>query len=623
MCGFIGTISKKGRRFPENTLREMTGIIAHRGPDDDGFFFHEEWLALGFRRLSIIDLSPKGHQPMLSHDGRYAIVFNGEIYNYCEIRNELEKENYPFQSHTDTEVILAAYQRWGRKCVAKFNGMFAFMIADLKERTVFISRDPLGIKPLFCFEDSDYYIFCSEIKSLLPYSALNPDFDSLKEYLVFRSIIGRKTLFKNVSSLQEGHYKEYRNGTWTESEYFSLSSTLRPVYGKSFEESCDEVETALKESVRIHLRSDVELGVQLSGGVDSSLLTAMASRQTGKKFHTFSISFGKSAHDESEYQKRVSSRYGTEHHDFEADENCFCDLLPKSIWHYEHPLNDPNSVFTLYLTQKARKFVTVMLAGEGADESFLGYSRFYPSAIKSLKRRTFLYRHPALREILYNLTGRKIFNITRYNPAMYVLSYSDLNLTDKLLNGVDMSFCPGRAEMIRKAGGNVLNEAILQDQSCDLPQWFWRSDRLGMASSMEIRVPFCTVPMFTLANSIPYDKHMYDGERKAVLKKIAEKYIDKDQIYRKKIGFGTPIDYWLSGSGPYGKMYSETVESESFKSRDFIDHKFFNQILTSHRNGSYHERNIGFLWTHFNLELWYRIFFEGGWKNFGKIESRI
>ncbi|HCE45622.1 MAG TPA: asparagine synthase (glutamine-hydrolyzing) [Lentisphaeria bacterium] len=614
MCGFVGIISKNGRHFPEKTLREMTGIITHRGPDDEGFFFQDDWLALGFRRLSIIDLSPKGHQPMLSHDRRYAIVFNGEIYNYCEIRKELEKENYPFQSHTDTEVILAAYQRWGGKCLSKFVGMFSFVIADLKERTVFIARDPLGIKPLFYYEDADHYIFCSEVKSLLPYCTLSPNFDSLKEYLVFRSLIGKNTLFKNVFNLKEGHCMEFRNGRMVETEYFDLASTLKPDYGKSFEQTCDEVESTLQESIRIHLRSDVELGVQLSGGVDSSLITAMASRQTGKKFHSFSISFGNSAHDESEYQKRVSSRYGTEHHDFEADENCFCDLLPKSIWHYEHPLNDPNSVFTLYLTQKARKFITVMLAGEGADEAFLGYSRFYPSAIKSLRRRTFLYRHPALRETLYKVTGKKIFNVTRYNPAMYVLSYSDLNITDKILKGDDMSYCPGRAEWLRKACGDVLNEAMLQDQACDLPQWFWRSDRLGMASSMEIRVPFCTVPMFKLANTIPYEKRVYNGERKAVLKKIAEKYIDNDQIYRKKIGFGTPIDSWLSGEGPYSRMFSETVGSASFKSRDFIDHGFFSQILSSHRNGSYEERNIGFLWTHFNLELWYRTFFEGGWK---------
>ncbi len=614
MCGFVGIISKNNKPFQEKTLREMTGLISHRGPDDEGFFFHEDWLALGFRRLSILDLSPKGHQPMISHDGRYAIVFNGEIYNYCEIREELG--DYPFQSHTDTEVIIAAYQRWGSKCLSKFTGMFAFIIADLKERTVFISRDPLGIKPLFCFEDADYYIFCSEVKSLLPYASLRPNFDSLKEYLVFRSLIGKNTLFKNVFNLKEGHYMEFRNGRMGETEYFDLASTLKPIKGKSFEQICDEVEGTLQESVKIHLRSDVELGVQLSGGVDSSLLTAMASRQTGKRLHTFSISFGKSMHDESEYQKRVSSRYGTEHHDFEADENCFCNLLPKSIWHYEHPLNDPNSVFTLYLTQKARKFITVMLAGEGADEAFLGYSRFYPSAISSLRRRTFLYRHPALREMLYRLSGKKIFNVTRYNPAMYVLSYSDLNITDRLLNGDGMSFCPGRAEIIRKACGDVLNEAILQDQACDLPQWFWRSDRLGMAASMEIRVPFCTVPMFTHANSIPYEMRLHNGERKAVLKKIAEKYIDKDQIYRKKIGFGTPIDSWLGGSGPYGRMFSETVGSESFRSREFFDHGFFNQILSSHRNGSYEERNIGFLWTHFNLELWYRTFFEGGWRKF-------
>ncbi|MFZ2654831.1 MAG: asparagine synthase (glutamine-hydrolyzing), partial [Victivallales bacterium] len=509
----------------------------------------------------------------------------------------------------------AAYQRWGRQCLSKFNGMFAFMVADLKERTVFIARDPLGIKPLFCFEDADNYIFCSEIKSLLPYCGLEPSLDSVKEYLVFRSVAGKNTMFKNVHSLEEGHYKEYKNGRFTESEFFSLSSTLNPVRGKSFGDICNEVESTLQDSIRIHLRSDVELGVQLSGGVDSSLITAIASQQTQKKFHTFSISFRESEYDESEYQKRVSSRYNTEHHDFPMDENNFTELFSKSIWHFEHPLNDPNSVCTFFLAQKAKEFITVMLSGEGADESFLGYSRFLPSSISNLKKRSFLYRHPALRKALLKFTGKSIFNITRYNPSMYVLSYSDLNMTDKLLGGDDSSF-EGRLQVLKQAKGNVLDEAMLQDQNCDLAQWFWRSDRMGMASSMELRVPFCTVPMFSLANTIPYEQRVYRGERKAVLKKIAEKYIDKDQIYRKKVGFGTPIDAWLNGRGPYSSLYSQTVESDSFKSRSFIDHNHFKQIYSSHTNGSYREVNSGYLWTYFNLENWYRIFFEGGWKKF-------
>lgn len=614
MCGFVGIISKNGRRFPEQTLREMTGIITHRGPDDEGFFFHEDWLALGFRRLSILDLSPKGHQPMLSHDGRFAIVFNGEIYNYREIRAELEKENYPFQSHTDTEVILAAYRRWGRQCLLKFTGMFAFMIADLNEKTVFISRDPLGIKPLFCFEDANYHIFCSEIKSLLPYCSLEPNLDSIREYLVFRSVIGKSTLFKNVFSLQEGHCIEYRNGRFSENEYFNLSTTLKPAYGRSFEDVCDEVERTLQESIKIHLRSDVELGVQLSGGVDSSLITAIASQQARKKFHTFSISFKESAYDESEYQKRVSARYNTEHHDFPMEEHNFTELFMKSIWHFEHPLNDPNSVCTYFLAQKARDFITVMLSGEGADESFLGYSRFLPSSMKILRFRTFLHRHPVLRKALYRISGKSIFNITRYNPAMYVLSYSDLNLTDRLLKGDDSSF-EGRLQVLKQAHGNVLNEALLQDQNCDLAQWFWRADKMGMAASLELRVPFCTVPMFTLANSIPYEQRVHNGERKAVLKKIAEKYIDNDQIYRKKIGFGTPVDMWLNKKGPYSDMYSEITGSDSFRSRSFIDHDHFNYVYASHKNGSYREVNSGYLWTYFNLENWYRIFFENGWKS--------
>ncbi|HBC87129.1 MAG TPA: asparagine synthase (glutamine-hydrolyzing) [Lentisphaeria bacterium] len=614
MCGFVGIISKKKSRFPENKLREMTGMITHRGPDDEGFFFHEDWLALGFRRLSIIDLSSKGHQPMISHDGRHVIVFNGEIYNYCEIRNELEKENYPFQSHTDTEVILAAYRKWGTQCMSKFIGMFAFIIADLKEKTVFLSRDQLGIKPLFHYEDADNHVFCSEIKSLLPYCSLEPNLNSVNEYLVFRSVVGKNTLFKNVFSLEAGHFMEYKDGCFSEKEYFNLSGTFKPDYSKSFEEACTEVEKSLEESVRLHLRSDVELGVQLSGGVDSSLIAAMASRQVRKKFHTFSISFKESSYDESEYQKRVSSRYNTEHHDFPMGEGDFTDLLMKSLWYFEHPINDPNSVCTYFLAEKARKYITVMLAGEGADESFLGYSRFLPSSIRTLRTRSFLHRNPAIREILFKLTGKSIFNITRYNPAMYVLSYSDLNLTDKLLKGDDSSFT-GRLKAIEEAGGDVLNEALLQDQDCDLAQWFWRADRMGMAASMELRVPFCTVPMFRLANSIPYEMRVFNGERKAVLKKVAEKYIDNDQIYRKKIGFGTPIDVWLNREGPYSRLYSATVESNSFRSRSFIDQSHFNHIYSSHKNGSYREVNSGYLWTYFNLELWHRIFFEDGWKS--------
>jgi len=261
------------------------------------------------------------------------------------------------------------------------------------------------------------------------------------------------------------------------------------------------------------------------------------------------------------------------------------------------------------------RYITVMLSGEGADESFLGYARFLPSSISRLKTRTLLYRHPSLRKLLYKLTGKSLFNITRYNPAMYVLSYSDLNLTNRLLKGDDSSF-EGRLKVLATAKGDVLNEALLQDQNCDLAQWFWRSDRMGMAASMELRVPFCTVPMFTLANSIPYEYRVLNGERKAVLKKIAERYIDKDQIYRKKVGFGTPIDVWLNRKGPYSEMYSETMDSGNFKSRSFIDHGHFGHIYDSHKNGSYREINSGYLWTYFNLENWYRIFFENGWKDF-------
>jgi len=228
----------------------------------------------------------------------------------------LEEEGHQFFSDTDTEVVLAAYKQWGKSCLDKFIGMFAFLIADLEKKTAFVVRDHLGIKPLFMYEDSDYYIFCSEIKALLPYCQLEPDFSALNEYLVFRYVLGSRTLFKGVISLVPGSFREFHEGILDEPcQFFNLADTLSPNYQRSFSETCEEVETALKESVKIHLRSDVELGVQLSGGVDSSLVTALTSQQVGRKLHSFSISFGEDEYDESKYQKYVSEKYNTEHHD--------------------------------------------------------------------------------------------------------------------------------------------------------------------------------------------------------------------------------------------------------------------------------------------------------------------
>ena len=621
MCGFVGIISKKQSLFPEEKLREMTSVIVHRGPDDEGYF-QNEWLSFGFRRLKIIDLSAKGHQPMFNAGKTHCIVFNGELYNYCEIREELKGKGFVFNSESDTEVVLNSYICWGRDCLKKFIGMFAFVIADIERKEVFFSRDQLGIKPLFIFEDSGNFIFCSEIKSLLPYAKLEPDFSSFNEYLVFRSLPGENTMFKGVRSLGAGHcgtldVKNCGSGLRT-SQFFNLARTLSVDEDLSFREACEKTEVLFRESVNLHLRSDVELGVQLSGGVDSSLITAVASQICAKRLRSFSISFKESFYDESKYQKRVSEEYNTEHHDYQMDEETFVSVLERAVWHYEYPLNDPNSVCTYYLAVRAKEHITVMLSGEGADESFLGYARFNPESIKILKSRTSLYNNPLFRELMFKIwpfnKGKDLFKVTKYPPSMFALTYADLNDVDRLLKGKfqDMTF---RRNTTNSANGNVIDEAILQDELCDLPQWFTRADKMGMAASLEFRVPFCTEPMFRMANSISYSRKVRQGEKKAILKKIAEKYIDKDQIYRKKIGFGTPIDTWINKNGAYNRIFEDTVNSASFKSREFIDHKHFNSLYQAHKSGTYSEVNSAFLWTYFNLELWYRTYFEDGWKN--------
>jgi asparagine synthase (glutamine-hydrolysing) len=356
--------------------------------------------------------------------------------------------------------------------------------------------------------------------------------------------------------------------------------------------------------------------------VDSSLITAVSSELTGKKLHSFSVSFDESVFDESEYQQRISRKYNTEHHDYRMTEDIFTKLLFESTWHYEHPLNDPNTVATYFLTKQAREYITVMLAGEGADEAFMGYSRFKPDVLSRLKNRNFFFRYPLVRETLRKLwplkKGSKIFDITKYAPSMYALSYADTNFTHALLKGNDSAF-RFRREVNNSGEGDVLAETILQYQLCDLTQWFWRADRMGMAASMELRVPFCAVPVFSLANSIPYSLHMSGGECKAVLKKVAEKYLGHDQIYRKKIGFGVPISEWIKKDGPYGKLFRELTQSPEFRNRPGIDIKHFDMIYKSFTAGSYKELNCAFLWTYFCFEIWYRTFFEEGWKKYRDI----
>ncbi len=613
MCGFVGTISKRGEPFASNTLRAMADMIAHRGPDDSGEFIHGDWLALAFRRLKIIDLSDSARQPMRSPDGRYVIVFNGEIYNYRELRAELEGMGEQFTTASDTEVLLRSYLKWGDACLNRLVGMFAFIIADTEERTAFAARDQLGIKPLYVFEDSKFIIMCSEVKALLPYTDLKPDVSSFNEYLVFRSRIGAATMFENLRQIPPGRFARISNGKIHSRQYFDLEPTIIPNAAISFDDACYATEQSLRESVTLHTRCDVELGVQLSGGVDSSLLTALASNAVGKKLHTFSISFPDAPEmDEAEFQKRISTRYNTEHHDLPVTEDNFLPELDRTIWHYEHPLNDPNSVCAMLLAHSAKPWVTVMLTGEGADESFMGYTKFSEAALATAKRRTLLWKHPFIREFLAKVTGKPIFKVTRYDPVMFALAYADLNQVDDLLKG-DISNMEERTNVSDKAGDDILKKIILQDQLCDLPQWFQRADKMGMAASMEMRVPFCTPDMFALANSIPHHHHLRGGERKAVLKKVAEKFMDHDQIYRKKIGFGVPLTPWIQRGGAYKQALMSALRKLTTSPLDGIDTAHLGTIINTVDSPEL-EQQCAFLWTYFNLARWHEIFFEGGWK---------
>ncbi|OGV51861.1 MAG: asparagine synthase (glutamine-hydrolyzing) [Lentisphaerae bacterium GWF2_52_8] len=624
MCGFVAAIGKDHKEIvSEGTLRSMTRMLTHRGPDDEGLW-NERELAFGFRRLSIIDLSPQGHQPMLSAEGRYVIVFNGEIYNYLELRAELEDKGVRFSSHTDTEVLLAAYQLWGEKCLSKLSGMFAFVVADRWERNVFAARDPLGIKPLYHWEDGKAHIFCSEPKALLPYAELEPDYAALDEYLCFRGLSGPGTLFKNLKSVQPGSCLTWRNGILSKKRYFELENSFSEAFGGSFAEACETVESALQESVKLHLRSDVELGIQLSGGVDSSLVTALAAKQSGKAFHTFSISVPGGAEDESAYQKMVSQQYGSIHHDYPVDDALLMELLPQAAWGFGAPLNDPNSIAAWHLSREAKKHVTVMLSGEGADESFLGYRRHAPEMLSEKCRSAKLRRIPGVKW----LAGRWPFQVGRswrralaLDPVLFAQSLGNLDLSLLLQREKGNPAKGFRAEMRNVAGDDLTKGIILQDQAAYLAPWLQRADTMGMAHALEFRVPLCTKGIFQLANSLPYRLKVYNGERKAILKKIAEKYLPMELIYRKKVGFSVPGKDWIEGRGPFRNFVGEMLSASAAKKRPFAETAHFREVRRRFDAGEA-ERHAGFFWTYANLELWQQIFFEGGWKRFSEGSSK-
>ncbi len=397
MCGICGTVYRdQERTVDENVLQQMSSLLSHRGPDDSGIYLKGN-VGLAHRRLSIIDLTPAGHQPMPNEDESVWIVFNGEIYNYQDIRRELLVRGHRFRSNTDTETIIHLYEDKGEDCVQDLRGMFAFAIWDAKKRRLFCARDRVGKKPFVYAHTGEGLFFASEIKSLLACSSLDKkiDYSALHHYLTYQYVPSPLSIFATIKKLPPGHMLIYEDDTLTIKRYWNLSyrNKLRL---PSLEDYGKRLEELFEEAVRIRLRSDVPLGAFLSGGIDSSLVVAMMQRLMNQPVKTFSIGFKEEAYDELAFARMVAQQYHTDHHEFVVKPDAL-DILPKLVWHYNEPFADSSAIPTYYVPKMTREHVTVALNGDGGDESFAGYERYVADKLADYYR----YVPPFIRDGIF------------------------------------------------------------------------------------------------------------------------------------------------------------------------------------------------------------------------------
>lgn len=583
----------------------MGQAMRHRGPDAEGHYF-DGHIALGHQRLKVIDLSEAARQPMSNEDGSLVIVFNGEIYNFKTLRAELEQQGHQFRSRSDTEVILHAYEQWGEQCVARFNGMFAFAIYDKRHREVFLARDPLGIKPLYYVASRAAVLFASEIKAFLGCRAFTHALNepALAEYFLYRSLAGRETLFDNVHALLPGHWLRVRpNLTYTEQAYWDIPLTqpLLPTDSESL------VLDSLKQSVAMQEMADVPIGAQLSGGTDSSLVTALLAQRSQFPVKTFAVGFQEPEYSELSFARTAARHLKTDHHEIVVSHNQFAEALDLLTWQQDEPLTHANSAGIYWLCKYAKSTVTVLLAGDGADEMFAGYYR-YEWLRQSMLAKQWLFPTPPFlpaqpRE--YRLRGSKNAPATSPQDLIITSTAHGLASFGKYVDA--RAVTEKRAALLTPMGTQKwLTQALYYDLKTYLPPILMRQDRMSMASGLETRVPFLDHKLVEVAFRLPDAAKLRAGQTKVLLKQIAARYLPAELIYRPKVGFGFPLKPWLQSGHGLGERLSLVTEPNSL-ARRFLPKGFVETLCKEHRAKTVDHTEP--LWTLLALEVWYRRFF--------------
>lgn len=617
MCGFVGCIHGSDLNDHdldyEKKIREMNKLIVHRGPDDEGFFF-DDHISFGFRRLSIIDVE-KGHQPLSYENERYWIVFNGEVYNYIELRDELIADGLTFETDSDTEVIIATYAKYKEKTAERLRGMFGFVIWDKVEKSVYGARDHFGIKPFHYAEEDGNIYFASEKKSIyeiLKKKEINPV--ALQNYLTFQFVPDPETLTENIHRLPPGHYfTKPLNGEMEVTRYWE--ATFAPIQ-KSEDEFAKAIKDVLYDSVEKHMRSDVTVGSFLSGGVDSSIIVAIA-REFNPKIKTISVGFEREGYSEIDVAKETADRLNVENISEIITAQQFMDEFPRFVWHMDDPLADPAAVPQFFLAEIARKHVKVALSGEGADEVFGGYTIYnepnslkridsLPSGLKKglnqlakimpegMRGKSFIQRGTTPMEQRY-VGNAKIFEEAEKKKLMvnYLAGHPYQNVTKPFYD--------------RSKGYDPIDRM----QYIDIHTWLngdllLNADRTTMAASLELRTPFLDKEVFKVARELPSDIRIANGTTKYILRKAAESFVPDNVLYRKKLGFPVPIRHWLKDEM---NSWVKGIIADS-QTDHLINKSYVLGLLEDHCAGKLD--NSRKIWTVITFMVWHKLYVETG-----------
>jgi asparagine synthase (glutamine-hydrolysing) len=563
MCGIAGCSYAMIEDNPESCLKKMNEVMFHRGPDD-GDYFYDRNMAVCHRRLSIIDLSVNGRQPMHSNDRQLTIVFNGEIYNFLELREELQRIGYRFKTRTDTEVLLNSYKEYGVECLQKIRGMFAFAIWDSIKRELVLCRDRIGKKPLYYYFDGKNIAFASEIKSILqiPGVQKNIDYTSIIDYLKYLYVPHPKSIYANIHKLEPGYYLVYKDEELETVQYWDIDFS-EPLYGSSNEIS-EELFSIISDSVRTRLISDVPLGAFLSGGIDSSAVVALMSEAKEGAVKTCTIGFDEAGHNEGVYAKEFSKQFKTEHHEYYLTENEDIEtVIKKLVWHFDEPFADSSMVPTYHVCRVAREIVTVALSGDGGDESFGGYKKYsidqIENRVRNLVPRFMLSIVSAALDNCEKGIGKRIYSLSSTAALSPLEGFYVTNtffpdsmlkniLADWLINetkGYDS--CEHTRRYYDNANGkHHLSKILYTDLKSYLPgDILTKVDRMSMANSLEVRSPLLDHKVIEFAAKIPSALKTRGGGNKIILKEAFKKILPPELMNRKKHGFEVPLDNWF------------------------------------------------------------------------------